>query len=366
MKLKSLVYFLLLTLFGCQSTTNKAQNNTIGNQMKYAQHVVIQSADGYDQLHILNPKTHQIETRFALVKAGSTATIPSNYTKIEVPVKHLVALSSTYIGMLDAINGLDFIVGTTNKDYIFNPKVLRKIESGKIVDFGDESSITPEKLVQQKAELILYSGFGQPFPNADKLMKLNILTLSNYDWEEAHPLGKAEWIKVFGALCGKQKEANDYFSSVVKHYNLIKKKAGKSNLHPRVIFGGMVGSIWYTPAGKSFLAGVMKDAGFDYCYSNEKGTASCEKSLEQIFKDQKGILLWLNAEASSMSELSSRNKKFETFDAYKSGKIYTYIPKSNFFWEYSAVNPHWMLEDFAVIAGTIPKKPLHFYSQLSE
>ena len=366
MNTQNILFFLLLGLFGCTSNVRKTDKNAGKNQIKFAKHVEIRSVNGYDQLHILNPKTHQVETRFALVEANSKAVVPANYIKIEVPIRNLVALSSTFIGMLDAIKALDCIVGTTNKDYISNPTVLKYLKSGKIIDFGDETSITPEKLIQQKTQLIVYSGFGQPFPNAEKLEKLGVLTLSNYDWEEAHPLGKAEWIKVFGALCGKQKEANAYFKSVVRQYNAIKEVAKKSSKHPKVIFGGMVGSIWYAPAGQSFLAGVMKDAGFDYCYANEKGTASCEKSLEQMYKDQKGILLWLNAEAISKQELLARNKKFETFDAFQSGSIYTYVPSSDFFWEYSAVNPHWMLEDFAMIAGTIPKKKLHFYSRLKE
>ena len=49
--------------------------------------------------------------------------------------------------------------------------------------------------------------------------------------------------------------------------------------------GGMAGDVWYAPAGKSFMAGIMKDAGMNYIYRNTDGTASISLSLEQVFND---------------------------------------------------------------------------------
>ncbi len=38
--------------------------------------------------------------------------------------------------------------------------------------------------------------------------------MANYDWREEHPLGKAEWIKVFGYLIDQPEKAEAYFQQV--------------------------------------------------------------------------------------------------------------------------------------------------------
>lgn len=46
---------------------------------------------------------------------------------------------------------------------------------------------------------------------------------------EKHPLGRLEWIKLFGILFGKQQQADDYFNKQVKRVKPImeKKSTGK-------------------------------------------------------------------------------------------------------------------------------------------
>jgi iron complex transport system substrate-binding protein len=295
------------------------------------------------------------------VRKENASKAPAGIDKIEVPVKNMAVLSTTHIGMLDALKALDCVKGTTDVNFVANELVRQGVRSGRIVSFNDETSLTPERLLEKELSLVVYSGFGKAFPNEEKLKKLGILALADYDWREEHPLGKAEWIKVFGYLTGKEKAAIAYFDEVEKSYTSMRVlvKNPKS-----VLVGSLIGDVWYAPAGQSYMARILKDAGADYIYRKEKGTGSCERTLEQVFKDQEKADIWINAGATSLSALKDQQAKYALFTPFRTGNVYCYTHNSNYFWEMSAVNPHWILSDFSVITGTKAAVPLHFYKRL--
>ena len=368
MKNTLVLFSLLIFLFSC--TTKKSENDDFEVKgFHYARLVSIEQKLGYKQLIIRNPKTLKVETTYALIPRNSKMKRPENLKIIEVPVRNMAALSTSFIGMLNAIGSIDVIKATTEKQYIYNNQLIRAIDGGKVLTAGYETGLTPEAVLKAKIPLIVFSGFGQPFPNEDKFAQLGVVCMANYDWEEKNPLGKAEWIKVFGALVCKDKEADVYFNEVVKSYLALKKQISSSDETKRkkktVMCGGMAGDVWYAPAGKSFMAGIMEDAGMNYFYGKTEGTASLSLSLEQVFKDDQSCDVWMNAEAPTLKKLFELNSKFSYFHTVKKGKVYSYMHNANYYWEYSQVNPHWLLEDFMTINFDRPQSRLHFYKQLN-
>lgn len=363
MKNTLFVFSLFVILFSC--TTKQPENEP--SQVKgfqYARLVSIEQKVGYKELIIKNPKTLKVETKYALIPRNSKMKRPEKLKIIEVPVQNMAALSTSFVGMLNAIEGIDVIKATTEKQYISNKQLLKGINAGEVLTAGYETGLTPEAVLKAKIPLIVFSGFGQPFPNEEKFAQLGVVCMANYDWEEKHPLGKAEWIKVFGALLCKDAEAQTYFDAVASSYLKIKEEAKGITKKKRVICGGLVGDVWYAPAGGSFMAGIMKDGGLDYFYKNTIGTASVTPTFEQVFSDDQACDVWINAEAPTLKKLIGLNSKFQYFHTVQKGKVYGYMHDPNYYWEYSQVNPHWLLEDFMRIAKGDTKSKLHFYKQL--
>lgn len=366
MKHTLLIGLLFLFLFSCTTKKTGSDGGTVTG-FRYARLVSLEQRTGYKELIVKNPKTLKVESRYALLPRNSKMKRPDKLPVIEVPVRNMAALSTSFIGMLDAINSVEVVKATTEEQYISNKQVLKKIRAGKVITAGYETGLTPESVLKADIPLIVFSGFGQPFPNEEKFARLGVVCLANYDWEEKHPLGKAEWIKVFGALTGKEQEAEAYFESVVKSYLVLKEQLEHTNskqLPKEVLCGGMAGDVWYAPAGKSFMAGIMKDAGLNYVYRKTSGTASISLTLEQVFKDEQACDIWINAEASTLEKLFALNPKFRYFHTVKSGKVYSYMHNPNYFWECSPVNPNWLLEDFIHIGKGDGNSKLHFYKQL--
>lgn len=369
--MKSLIFLLALFIFcGCHENQHLLQKmHTKNESIKYAKNFKIISRTGFVELQILNPNNGITERNYALVRRNSGVKVPGNLIQIEIPIKSIIALSGTNIGMIEKINESRKIVGVSSAKYIFNPTVLKGISDGQVLEFDDFSLLNPERVLLTKSKLIFHTGFeGNTTSNEDKLLKLGVLCLPNYDWQENHPLGKAEWIKVFGYLFGKEKQASQYFNKVEVNYLKLAKSVKLLKDKPTVFSGMIYGDTWYMPAGESFGAKLLSDAGSDYIAKNEKGTGSMYYSFEQVFKQNQEADFWVNIEVPSKKEMLRSNQKYQYFKAFQINNLYSYAHQMNYFWENSAVEPDLVLSDLIQIFHKNKVKPdvLHFYRKLSK
>ena len=360
--------FLLFLLAACQGQEtgrDKKPENTDG-RLKYAVNFKLIPHGDYTELQILDPEKGRIEQKYALVNRNKHVTFPQDLVKIEVPVKSVIALSGTHIGMIEKLHCADRISGISSKNYVANKTVLKGYAAGKVLEFDDFGQLNPESVLKTPARIIVYSGFGKTPQNEDKLSKLGILCLPDYDWRETHPLGKAEWIKLFGYLFGKEKEASAYFAKVEQEYLQLKETVADLKDRPTVFSGSMIGDSWYMPAGESYGAVLLKDANADYTASHEKGTGSVSYSFEQVLKADQESIYWFNPGFSTKAQLLSANAKYQYFEAFKDNNVYCYSHDMNGFWENSAIEPNHVLSDLIQVLhkGKVEKSKLYFYKQL--
>lgn len=367
MKILFILAIFIFAACGNQTETENKKQSVQG--IEYAKHFSLIHHKGYVELIILNPENNQVEKKYALVKRGFEIAVPADLTTIEIPLKSIVTLSGTHIGMINKIGVSDLIKGVSSKKYIYNKTVLAGIEKGDVLEFEDFGLLNPERVLKTNSKVIVYSGFeGKAPANEDKLAKLGIWCMPNYDWREIHPLGKAEWVKLFGVLFDKEEAANTYFNDVVKQYTEMSENAKNLPNKPKVFSGMMFADTWYMPAGDSFGAKLLRDAGGDYNVSDENNTGSAAFTFEEVLKNHQHTKFWFNVEFPTKKQLIQLNAKYRYFDAYKNNDIYTYASKMNEFWENSAAEPHFVLSDYIQIlhAGEVDKKPLHYYQKIKE
>lgn len=361
--------YLIFVLFVTSCSNREPKTNLIkdNSSLKYAKNFTIIKSKNQTFIHLINPENQSIEKKYILIKSKNK-TIPKGYTPIQIPIKSIIALSSTHIGMLSKIDACAKVKGVSNHLYVHEPSILKRYTEGKIIEMGEENSIPVESIIRSKAELIMYSGFGKTFPHEDQLEKMGIICLANYDWKEIHPLGKAEWIKLFGLLTGKEKLANNYFNNLEKEYKKLTNLAKKTITKPSLFSGNLVGDIWYSPAGESYNSILFHDAHGNYKYSNTKGIGSVEHSFEQIFNDNFQTEFWFNPGVVSKKALLKAQPKFKLFHAFQRNKVYSYTYSGNKFWERSAIEPHHVLSDLIQILHPELKlkNKLYFYRTLDK
>ena len=185
--------------------------------------------------------------------------------------------------MLELLNEESSIVGFPHTTYISSEKTRTLIDAGKIKEIGKESSLNTEILLDLQPELVV----GYSITSADKslttVQKAGISVIYNGDWLEETPLGRAEWIKFFGVLYNKEKQADSIFNAIETNYLKAKKIALKATTKPTILSGAIMSKdIWNLPAGESFVAQFLKDANLNYLWKDSKGKGSLSLSFESM------------------------------------------------------------------------------------
>ncbi len=360
--LYSLFFLILFFSIGACSENKNSTLKQDKNICKYSKWLQIIEKENSVIIKITNPNyTEQVMTFSSGIATEKVKVSPINY--LSLPCNKIASLASTHIGMLSVLNCENSICAVSDEKFVYNEELKRGILAGNILSLGDAQEISIERLVNSGAKIVVHSAFSGPFPKSEQLKKIGITCIPNYDWREENPLGKAEWILLFGYLTGKQELAKKIFSEIVESYNQTRKKV-KNNSNMKVICGNFFRDFWYAPAGESYNGQLIKDAGMNYIYRNTKGTGSISISMEKILMETKDINLWLNPGFSSKSAILESNPKAKNLACFKNAKIYCYSHNLNRFWELSAVQPHLILEDFYSITNLDSPSKLHFYRQL--
>jgi iron complex transport system substrate-binding protein len=356
--------FLIFAAEGCveENPIKKPQDKS---ETVYSQYLKIQEEKSGVLIQLIHPDRKN-KTYNYFIRRDKNSKTPDGYIAIDKENMNFVVFSTTHIGMLDKLNQLDKIKGTCSKNLIFNEQICQRIVEKKVVDFGDETSPSIEKLISIKPKAIIYSGFSAEFSKSNELHKLGVLTIPNFDWKESHPLGKAEWILFFGYLTGTENLAKSHLEKVKKEYLEIQKIASKTEFSPSVIMGSKIGDFWYGPAGESYGSKLLKDANSNYIYSKTPGKGSVEYSLEKVYSDAQNAEFWINPGFPKYELLKMNNSKAEYFKAFENKKVFCYTNNPNKYWEMSGVQPNWILSDLIQIFHPELKidKPLYFYKAL--
>ena len=354
--MKLIFLLCIFALFACSSENKKTVEPK--SKLAYSPWLSITESEKGVLISITNPDKITEKFEYFIGENG-----PASATQISIKRNGLAVLSSTHVGMLGLLGEINAISAVADKKYIYNKELNDRINNGKVVSLGQETDLSAEMLLNSNSKLVVYSAFSGKLAIDNKLKKLGIITIPNFDWRETHPLGKAQWLLLFGYLTGKQDLAKKEFAAIVKRYNEVKSQSKKSNV--KTLVGNLAGDFWYAPAGGSYNATLLNDAGVNYIFKNSKGTGSLSLTLESVFSKLDAVSLWLNPGFMSKELIVASNPKAVYFPVYFKGEIYCYAYDMNRFWELSAVQPDLVLSDLQQIIDKFnSNKKLHFYKRV--
>ncbi|UJH67675.1 ABC transporter substrate-binding protein [Allomuricauda sp. SCSIO 65647] len=266
--------------------------------------------------------------RYALVPREklSSITLPRDgYDAIvPIPVNNMVVTSTTHIPALEALGGLNKLIGFPDTKYISSKAARKLIAEEKILELGSNESLNTEMVLALKPEVLV--GFSVSNQNSaySIIENAGIPVTYNGDWVEQSPLGKAEWIKFFGVLLGKEKEADSIFNEIEKSYQEIKSIAAKVDKKSTVLSGALYKDVWYLPGGESWAARFIEDANAAYLWSDTEGTGSLGLSLEAVLEKGQEADFWLApSQFTTYEEMKTANNHYQRFKAFKEKHVYT-------------------------------------------
>ncbi len=367
------ILFIAFVLFGsCKEANSPVTDVPAHSLTKYARLFSIEDYKDFKLLHI--HKGYPGSPSFTYVLSRSSANIPDslkNLPFIQVPVKKWIVTSTTHlppISMLHAENTLTAFPGTRD---VSSPVFRKKIEENQIKEIGINGRLNTEEVLAMQPDLLMLFRSGNDIQNDKLFQKNGIPVLYNADWLETDPLGRAEWIKVFGALLDKQAMADSLFRQIEKNYERVKEKIPRNQQPPVVFQGGKFGDKFFVPGGNSYAVRLIKDAGGTYLWKEDNHTGSLQLNYENVLLKLPEADIWLNPGMyNNKQELLKDLPVVGKLPVYQRDKIYTYNLKKGatggvLYFEYSNMHPDWVLDDLLHIFYPQDEEyRFHFYDKL--
>lgn len=371
-----IIFFLFsLILLNCKDNSSKTLKNINGskNIIRYAKGFSINKYKGFSVLKISNPwpKANKKYTYILQEKNGIIPDSLKEFSIIQIPIQSIIVTSTTHIPSLEMLKVEKSLIGFPNLNYISSEKVRARIDSKEIKEIGREQDLNTEVILDLNPNLIVGYGIDNNNKSYDNLEKSGLKVIFNGDWNEQSPLGKAEWIKFFGALYDLDTIAQNIFNDIENNYILTLQLAKMAKNNPTVLCGEMYENVWYLPQGNSWSSLFLKDAKANYLWSSTNGTGSLSLPFETVLEKAKTANFWFQGSFSSLEELQNSNIHYNQFDAFKSKTIYSFASKKGktggvLFYELAPNRPDLVLKDILKIVHPelLPNHKLYFYKKL--
>ncbi len=395
MKVQRLLFILFISaafLNAC-STGNPSGDVTVLFQPKYAK--------GFRVVKIENDTVIQFLTH----SHSDSPTVSYTVSLSKINPEKIALLSTTHSYFINALNGMNNVCGVTYADRIQLANLQEQIQNGRTQNLTKNGDVNQEDLLMLNPTVL----FSVPFEPNDYLSKLpdcSIIPTSEY--LEEHPLGKAEWLYVFGYVLRKDVLARELFLEIESEYLEAMQDSSKdasqdsskdsskdstkdstkdvsqepsvnpcatscgascatsckascatsckvscitsckaSRPRPKVFFATNNGSDWTVANNQSYWAILLKDAGAEYVGATEgKGNLNFDKER---------MLFALN-EADAYGELvyfpntsnvslSQLHPEFTQSGPFQHKKLFLCNAADNGFFDKALLEPHILLQE---------------------
>lgn len=276
---------------------------------------------------------------------------------VDEPLGSIVCASSSYVACLSAIGCDSVVTGVSGLRFLSNEKV-----KAGAVEIGYDAAPDYERIFALKPDLVVAYATSALVPDYVPFLRSSgIPVLLLYDHLETHPLARASYVRLFGALTGHLQEADALFKEVSDSYlSLIYKGTDRK----KVLVNLPYGDRWFVPGGSNWFTRLVDDAGGEILGAEEGESASSVISLEKACILSREADIWLNPGlCRSKEDILGVSPVFESFDV---PLIYNNIKRlspggGNDFWESGAVRPDLILSDLVSICHPELKQDDFFY-----
>ena len=283
--------------------------------------------DGYALITIFNG------TQYLVIPEGKPepSGLDENIVQLHQPIQNIYLVASAVMDMFVSMDALDTIrFSALKSDGWYIEPVRAAMESGNILYAGKYSAPDYEHLIDENCSLAIENTMIFHTPEVkEQLEKFGIPVLVDYSSYESHPLGRTEWVKLYGLLTGQQEAAESAFNAEKQAFESV------SGAQPT---GKTVAFFYITTNGEAnvrrpsdYLAKMIEMAGGTYILEqdpdDESKSSTMSMEMEAFYaqaKDADYIIYnsTVDGELKSRDELLTKSQLLENFKAVQNGNVY--------------------------------------------
>mgnify|MGYP004636532691 CR=1 FL=1 len=299
-------------------------------KLDYATQFSVESSDeGYSYIEVKDGLNYLVVPEGAGVPTG----MPDDIAVLQQPLDNVYLAATSAMDAIRSIDAVDHIkLSGTNESGWYIDEAREAMASGKMVYAGKYSAPDYELISSTGCDLAIESTMIYHNPDVkEQLERLGVPVFVERSSYEAHPLGRMEWVKLYGVLFGKLDAACDFYDNKLAELEpvLKQKPCGKTVAFFSVNAAGAV--TVHKPG--DYIVKSIELAGGTYALDNIKvdsdsGSFSTMNMQMESFFDAASdadILIYnssIEGELTSMDQLIEKSPLFEKFKAVKSGDVW--------------------------------------------
>ena len=330
---------LMFGLSGCDGTTGQTESDSEAPaiedltflskvDLKYARCFEIYKYDGgYSVISVKGGRDYLV-----VPDGKKTPENTGNLIVIKQPLSNVYMAATSVMALVCDIDSIDAVgFSGTEADGWYIDKAVQAMKAGDISYAGKYSEPDYEKLLSGGCTLAIESTMILHSPDVqEKLEELGINVFIDYSSYEEHPLGRTEWIKVYGAIFGREAEAEQIFYEQV---SVVNKLADFENTEKTVAYFYITSAKTVSVKKSSdYFAKMIELAGGRYIFDDlgsddETKTSTVNMTIEEFYANAKDAdYIIYNASiaepVNTIAELLEKESLLADFKAVQNGNVW--------------------------------------------
>lgn len=329
--------FTLVSCGSAKDASEAVRDTDISPELNYSHSMELSFADkfsvdyyedGYSLITVSD------DSRFLVIPEGKETPegLPEDIVLLKQPIENIYLVASAVMDMFVSLDALDSIRFSALKPegwYVDEAKSA--METGNILYAGKYSAPDYEQIISEGCSLAIENTMIYHTPEVkEQLEKFGIPVLVDYSSYEVNPLGRTEWVKLYGLLAGKEEAAEKAFASEVEAFNSVsdEEKSGKTVAFFYITTNGEAN----VRKSSDYLPKMIELAGGSYIFDHlgdkdDTASSTVTMQMEEFYataKDADYVIYnsTIDGELSSVDELLEKSSLLENFKAVQEGNVF--------------------------------------------
>lgn len=289
--------------------------------------------DYYDRGYVLI--TIGDADRYLLIPENSETPeeLDGDIVVIQQPTEHIYLAASSAMDLFCRLDALERVRMTSTRQANWSlPEVQQAMEQGDILYVGKYNTPDYELVLSEGCDLAIESTMIYHNPETkEQLEQLGIPVMVERSSYETHPLGRMEWIKLYGLLLGKPEEAADFFGQKVAQMGDIL----TGDITGKTVAFFYISSNGYANVRKpgDYISKMIQLAGGRYILSaddlnaEENALSTMNMQMEAFYASARDAdyLIYnstIDGELDTMAQLLEKSELFADFKAVKEHNVW--------------------------------------------
>ena len=332
---KYLLLFSMMLLFACTFSVQAKEASSVSGleyersmELSYAEEFSVDYyKGGYALITIAD------SDKFLVVPKGKEApeNMEENIAVLKQPLNNIYLVATSAMDFFVSLDGLESIrLSGTNENGWYIEEAKKALKDGSILFAGKYNAPDYELILGENCSLAVESTMIYHTPEVkEKLEQFKIPVLVERSSYESHPLGRTEWIKLYGVLLGKEEEAERLFKEQEERMETVlsEKNTGKTVAFFYITTNGLAN----VRKSNDYVSKMIELAGGRYIFENlgedDNALSTVNMQMEEFYakaKDADYIIYnsAIDGELQTIDQLLEKSSLLKDFKAVKNGNVW--------------------------------------------